>query len=193
MLSHLIVNSRNVTCMVTLASHLFLPPSCCSTVRLLPCNGFRQLLQPLLQLQGEFLVALLTHWLHVKLHKLVPVEERVTITGWKLRHRHSQYVHAYLHQCYVYCEKRFSHLLVRSFTLETDNHTFHILTIPQQHINWNADMHDIMKKNRSKVNIVDGNFFIAIWTELYFCCNAKCCLNLNWLCPCLLYTQTGKK
>lgn len=56
------------------------------TVCLLSCNSFRQLLQSLLQLQREFLVALLAHWLHVKLHKLVPVEERVTatVTGCKL-------------------------------------------------------------------------------------------------------------
>lgn len=55
----------------TLGSHLPLPPSCYASVCLLPCDGFRQLLQPLLQLQREFLIALLTHWLHVKLHKLV--------------------------------------------------------------------------------------------------------------------------
>lgn len=35
----------------------------------------RQLLQPLLQLQWELLIASLTHRLHVKLHKLVPGEE----------------------------------------------------------------------------------------------------------------------
>lgn len=78
----MIVNSRNVTCLATLASHLiysFLPPSWCSTACLLPSNSFRQLLQPLLQLQGEFLVALLTYRLHVKLHKLVPVEEMLAV------------------------------------------------------------------------------------------------------------------
>lgn len=36
-----------------------------------PGSQFRQLLQTLLQLQGEFLVAFLAHRLHVKLHKLV--------------------------------------------------------------------------------------------------------------------------
>lgn len=36
---------------------------------------FRQLLQPLLQLQRELLIASLTHRLHVELHKLVPAEE----------------------------------------------------------------------------------------------------------------------
>lgn len=36
-----------------------------------------QLLQPLLQLQRELLVTLLTHGLHVKLHKLVPGEHTV--------------------------------------------------------------------------------------------------------------------
>lgn len=45
----------------------------CSAARSLAGHGFRQLLQSLLQLQRELLVALLTHWLHVKLHKLVPV------------------------------------------------------------------------------------------------------------------------
>lgn len=67
-----------------------LPPKTC----LLPGNSFRQLLQSLLQLQREFLVALLTHWLHVKLHKLVPEEESVTatVTVWMLRCHHSQYV-----------------------------------------------------------------------------------------------------
>lgn len=45
----------------------------CSAVALLPSTSFRQLFQPLLQLQGELLVALLTHWLHVKLHKLIPM------------------------------------------------------------------------------------------------------------------------
>lgn len=61
-----------------------LPPSCWLTVCSLPCNSLRQLLQPLFQLQGEFLVALLTHWFHVKLHKLVPMEKRVEDTSWKL-------------------------------------------------------------------------------------------------------------
>lgn len=56
--------------------HVYLSLSSCSTVFLLPCNSFRQLFQSLLQLQGEFLIALLTHRLHVKLHKLVPVGER---------------------------------------------------------------------------------------------------------------------
>lgn len=56
---------------------VYLSLSSCSTVFLLPCNSFRQLFQSLLQLQGEFLIALLTHRLHVKLHKLVPVGERV--------------------------------------------------------------------------------------------------------------------
>lgn len=66
--------------MATSRSHLFLPPASCSTVRLLSCHSFRQLLQPLLQLQREFLVALLAHWLHVKLHKLV-LEGELGVAG----------------------------------------------------------------------------------------------------------------
>lgn len=57
-------------CSVTSSSALL---SCRPAARSLPSHGFRQLLQSLLQLQGELLIALLTHRLHVKLHKLVPV------------------------------------------------------------------------------------------------------------------------
>lgn len=51
-----------------------------SIVCLLSCDRFRQLLQPLLQLQRELLVAFLTHWLHVKLHKLV-LEGELGVAG----------------------------------------------------------------------------------------------------------------
>lgn len=43
---------------------------------LLASDGFRQFLQSLLQLQRKLLITFLTHRLHVKLHKLVPVRER---------------------------------------------------------------------------------------------------------------------
>lgn len=39
----------------------------------------RQLLQTFLQLQREFLIALLAHRLHVKLHKFIPLTQRTVI------------------------------------------------------------------------------------------------------------------
>ncbi len=118
--------------------HLFLSPSSRSTVCSLPCNSFGQLLQPLLQLQGEFLVALLTHRLHVKLHKLVPVGERVkaTVTGWKL----DVITHSMQMSVSVLCEKWFSNLLVCSYTLELWQSyiSYRYKPLRQQHKNWNV-------------------------------------------------------
>lgn len=55
-------------------------PGCLAESSSLSSQGLSQFLQPFLQLQGELLITFFTHWLHVKLNKLV-LESEFGVAG----------------------------------------------------------------------------------------------------------------
>lgn len=64
----------------TLLSSVQQPPACSATRGSLASQSLGQFLEPFFQLQGEFLVTLLTNGLHVKLNKFVPAERKRIVT-----------------------------------------------------------------------------------------------------------------